>query len=54
MQKLIETLSTVSVGQALTGGVTVVALVSVFIEITPVKINPVSKFLAWLGRKINS
>jgi len=25
----------------------------VFIEITPVKINPVSKFLAWLGRKIN-
>ena len=54
MQKLIETLSTVSVGQALTGGVTVVALVSVVIEITPVKINPVSKFLAWLGRKINS
>ena len=54
MQKLIETLSTVSVGQALTGGITVVALVSVFIEITPVKINPVSKFLAWLGRKINS
>ena len=54
MQKLIETLSTVSMGQALTGGVTVVALVSVFIEITPVKINPVSKFLAWLGRKINS
>lgn len=54
MQKIIETLSTVSVGQALTGGVTVVALVSVFIEITPVKINPVSKFLAWLGRKINS
>ena len=52
MQKIIETLSTVSVGQALTGGVTVVALVSVFIEITPVKINPVSKFLAWLGRKI--
>ena len=42
MQKLIETLSTVSVGQALTGSVTVVALVSVFIEITPVKINPVS------------
>ena len=26
MQKLIETLSTVSMGQALTGGVTVVAL----------------------------
>ena len=41
MQKLIETLSTVSVGQALTGGVTVVALVSVFIEITPVKITEV-------------
>ena len=53
-KQLIEMLSTVSMGQALTGGVTVVALVSVFIEITPVKINPVSKFLAWLGRKINS
>ena len=53
MQKLIETLSTVSVGQVLAGGAGVIALVSVFIEITPVKINPVSKFLAWLGRKIN-
>lgn len=53
MQKLIETISTVSVGQVLAGGAGVIALVSVFIEITPVKINPVSKFLAWLGRKIN-
>ena len=53
MQKLIETLSTMSVGQVLAGGAGVVTLVSVFIEITPVKINPVSKFLAWLGRKIN-
>lgn len=53
MQKLIETLSTMSVGQILAGGAGVVTLVSVFIEITPVKINPVSKFLAWLGRKIN-
>ena len=53
MQKLIETLSAVSVGQVLAGGAGVIALVSVFIEITPVKINPVSKFLAWLGRKIN-
>lgn len=53
MQKLIETLSTVSVGQVLAGGAGAIALVSVFIEITPVKINPVSKFLAWLGRKIN-
>lgn len=53
MQKLIETISTVSVGQVLAGGAGMIALVSVFIEITPVKINPVSKFLAWLGRKIN-
>lgn len=53
MQKLIETLSTVSVGHVLAGGAGVIALASVFIEITPVKINPVSKFLAWLGRKIN-
>ena len=53
MQKLIETISTVSVGQLLAGGAGVIALASVFIEITPVKINPVSKFLAWLGRKIN-
>jgi len=53
VQKLIETLSTVSVGQVLAGGAGVIALASVFIEITPVKINPVSKFLAWLGRKIN-
>lgn len=53
MQKLMETLSTVSVGQIITGGAGLITVASVFIEISPVKINPISKFLAWLGRKIN-
>ena len=37
------------------GGITgVIVLLSVFIEITPIKINPVSRFLKWIGRKMNS
>lgn len=36
------------------GGVTgIVVFISIFIEITPIKINPVSRFLRWIGRKVN-
>ena len=54
MQKLIETLSTVSVGQALTGGVTVVARGPVLQGISPLPSYRGSKSATWPGRKSNS
>ena len=36
------------------GDVTLLLVVlSAFIEITPIKVNPVSSFLKWIGKKIN-
>lgn len=36
------------------GGITgIVIVLSVFIEIAPIKINPLSHFLKWLGKKLN-
>lgn len=31
----------------------VIAVLSIFIEITPVKINPISALLRWVGKQIN-
>ena len=30
-----------------------IVILSAFVEIAPIKINPVSKFLAWVGKKTN-
>lgn len=48
-----ETLANLTVGELLGGAAGIVVLVSVFVEITPIKINPISQFLGWLGKKIN-
>lgn len=48
-----ETLANLTVGELLGGAAGIVVLVSVFVEITPIKINPISQCLGWLGKKIN-
>lgn len=48
-----DNVANITVGQLLGGGAGVFVLLSVFVEISPVKINPVSAFLKWLGKKIN-
>lgn len=48
-----EQAANITLGQLLTGGAGIFVLLSVFVEITPVKINPVSVFLKWIGKKIN-
>ena len=40
-----------TVGQILGGLAGIVVLISAFIEITPIKVNPISAFLTWIGRK---
>lgn len=48
-----ETISSMTLGQLIGSVAGIVALISVFVEITPIKINPVSKALVWVGKKIN-
>lgn len=42
-----------TLGQIIGRIVGIVAVLSIFIEITPVKINPISSLLRWAGKQIN-
>lgn len=42
-----------TVGQVIGGATGIIFVLSIFIEITPIKFNPISKFLKWVGVKIN-
>ena len=48
-----ENFANVTLGQLTGGLVSFAVLLSAFIEIAPIKINPISKMLAWVGVKIN-
>lgn len=48
-----EQLAEITLGQMFSGIAGIIVLLSVFIEITPFKINPVSNFLKWFGKKTN-
>lgn len=48
-----EQLLNMSVAQIIGSAAGVVVIISIFIEIAPIKINPLSHFLRWLGKKIN-
>ncbi len=42
-----------TVGHLIGGGIGVIAILSLFIELTPIKINPVSALLNWIGKRTN-
>lgn len=42
-----------SIGQLLWSSAGVIVLLSVFVEITPIKINPLSAIAKWFGKKAN-
>ena len=48
-----ETIMNATIGQLIGGGLGIVAILSIFIEFTPIKLNPVSALLNWIGRRIN-
>lgn len=48
-----DTIMNMSFSQILGWAAGIVATLSVFIEITPVKINPISALLRWIGRQTN-
>lgn len=43
-----------SLGQIVGGAVGIFALLSIFIEITPIKFNPISLMLKWIGERTNN
>lgn len=48
-----ETLMNLTVGQIIGGIAGIITVLSIFIEITPVKINPISALLRWIGKQTN-
>ena len=42
-----------TVGQIVGGGIGILAVISFFIEITPIKLNPISAVLKWIGKRTN-
>lgn len=48
-----EAFMNLTLGQIVGSIVGVIAVLSIFIEITPVKINPISALLRWVGKQIN-
>ena len=48
-----ETFINLTLGQIVGGIAGGIAVLSIFIEITPVKINPISALLRWVGKQIN-
>ena len=54
MDALIEFVKGMSAGE-IVGNVTLLLVaLSAFIEITPIKINPISSLMRWIGKKFNS
>lgn len=48
-----EKLMSLTLSQIIGSSAGIVVIISIFIEIAPIKVNPVTTFLRWLGRKIN-
>lgn len=48
-----DVLMNATVGQIIGGGLGLIAVLSLFIEFIPIKLNPVSAFLNWIGRRTN-
>lgn len=48
-----EALTNLTLGQLFGTAAGIAALISVFIEIAPIKVNPLSKLLGWAGEKFN-
>ena len=53
MEKLLNAIGKMTFGEIAQNAALIIVIISVFIEITPIKINPISSLLSWLGGKIN-
>lgn len=48
-----DTIMNATVGQLVGGGLGIIAFLSLFIEISPIKLNPISAILNWIGQRTN-
>lgn len=53
MENIFAMLGGITLGQIIGYSAAFVTILSIFIEITPVKINPLSALLKWAGQQIN-
>ena len=54
MSELISFLSGLPAGKLLSNVIGILTIASIFIEITPIRINPITNFLRWVGHKMNA
>jgi len=52
MKNLLDILS-LTAGQIIGGGFGIFVILATFIEITPIKLNPLSRFFGWIGKMTN-
>lgn len=48
-----EKLAEMTIGQIVGGSVGIIAILSIFVEFAPIKINPISAILKWIGDRTN-
>lgn len=48
-----ETILNMKIGTLISGAAGIIIILSTIIEITPIKINPISWFLGWVGKRTN-
>lgn len=50
---MIANIATMSVGELAKSAASILVVLSIFVEITPIKVNPLTKVFSWIGKKIN-
>ena len=53
LQTIIEFFRNLTIGQIIGDGLTIVLIFTTFIEISPIKWDPLTSILSWLGNRIN-
>lgn len=53
MQEILTTLECMTIGEIVGSGAAIILLTTGLIEITPIKINPLTAILSWIGTKMN-
>lgn len=50
---MLNSLADLTIGHIVGSGVGILTILSLFIEFTPIKLNPISSLIAWVGKKAN-
>ena len=53
MQELIDAITTMTLGQLAGGGTLLILIVCTCFEVSPIKVNPITRIFEWMGKKIN-